>query len=405
MTLTKKRQRSSLKRKNNRTKRKRKIRRKTKNQDGGTSLKEVAFILVIFFIMVRYSIIDVLEPTTDEPILFKDINIGGLVDNITPESVGISLVPFIKYQYESFITFCENYGSFVLTTNNEHITSVKLYQNEYHSHYINKLRGFESAEYRERILKDYPSVEQKLEYKAFPQVPDTHQTHYLEDDLKTVYNPILPSLKLLTDGNIPKLMFVSGASFEVSKTDRIFNQMLSSYGDSPWHQDINIYNVADPTQIDRYIRVFIVPRGDYGFEDLNIPDFASQLGEYKPVSNKELVERGVAFGSGIMYSSKNYPRVININMKDEEYMGIVFDNNRIFHRTPNLRFTDLLKGQLNRKVYQLIFKWNHRDVYSTPKDGDSLSEVNKSAMKYVSEKVKDSKKTDEILSSLSEITL
>ena len=288
-----------------------------------------------------------IEQTMNPSLVFNEIN---PVDFITSESIGLSLVPFVKNEYDSFINFCENSGRFIVYTHSGEISSMEPYQ--YPMGLSNKIKN-------------------------------NFNSHLLEVDLRSIYNAIIPSLKLLTDGIIPKLMFITGGSIRVKLSSKFFIKFFSS-PHSLLHQDLISYNTHTLPQINKGLCVFIIPREDY----LSTYSSDKQIKGYK---HKKYF--------------KNNPQIISINMNDEEYMGIIFTN-----KTPHIKpledvtFTNFLKDLKSKFIYHIIITWNHMDTYKVPQD-DLLPEINKSAIKYIDENLARGGEYDDILSSLSELSL
>lgn len=384
----------SRKRTNNRKKVKR-TKRKRKQSGGNPQdfLKNITFTLIVFWVL--FSILlkkAVIQPTIDQALIPPDVNIGYASTLMKSETLGISLVPLSFEEYTAYTSFCEKKISLVLNLNDSQgIESYFDYYPKYYQNYVNSL-----GQERESYVDDYNnrSVEEIINTRSLvPQNIGAHTPQY-ENDLHLLYQGLLPSLKLLTNDNIPRRMYVSGAHFQVSFSLRIINQLLSTGGDSPWHQDINPGNMISPHLTNRDIRVFIIPQGQ------KPPEFASQVGEYFPKSNEELD----AFGNSGFYSKENKPRRINLKIDGNDYIAIAFNNLGVFHRTPPMELNDYFLSSPPREVYQLVFKWNDRDGYCPQSESeltDSLSDINMDALNLVDENMQDK---EEILSSLSEAT-
>ena len=104
----------------------------------------------------------------------------------------------------------------------EKITSVNYYNNPYQD------RGVDDVIYSQRYLRDNSAL---IEYRKRWMEPEIRDYSYLsEGNLNVIYNALLPSIKLLTSGNVPRKMFITGASSSVSQ---------GPLSDTNWHQDYN----------------------------------------------------------------------------------------------------------------------------------------------------------------------
>lgn len=369
---------------------------KKKKQNGGSPqefLKNVTFTLIIFWVLFTIILkmtITNLEPTIDQALIPPDVNIGYASTLMKSENLGISLVPLSIEEFTAYTSFCEKKISLVLDLNDSQgIESYFDYYPEYYQNYVNSLGQVARADYVDGY--NNRQVEEIINTRSLiPQNIGAH-THQYENDLHLLYQGLLPSLKLLTNDNIPRRMYVSGVHFQVSFSLRIINQLLSTGGDSPWHQDINPGNMISPNLTNRDIRVFIIPK------DQQPPEFAAQIGEYFPKSNEDLEQ-------GVYYAKTNKPRRINLNIDGIDYLAIAFNNLGVFHRTPPMELNDYLLSSQPREVYQIVFKWNDRDGYCPKSESElteSLSDLNQSALNLVDENMQGK---EEILSSLSEVS-
>lgn len=387
----------SRKRTNNRKKVKR-TKRKRKQSGGNPQdiLKNMTFTLIVFWVL--FSILlkrtfTNLEPTIDQSLIPPDVNIGYASSLIKAESLGISLVPLSIEEFNAFTSFCGNSNALVLNLGpvDSKIESFFEYYPKYYQDYLKSLDMMERDKYvsahNNRQLEEIINTRSLV-----PQNIGLHNPKY-ENDLQLLYQALLPSLKLITNDNIPRRMIVSGSHFQVSFSLRIMNQLLSSGGDSPWHQDVNPSNVLSPHLTNRDIRVFIIPKGQQP------PEFAAQIGEYFPKSNEGLDQ-------SVYYAKTNKPRRINLNIDGMEYIAIAFNNLGVFHRTPPMELNDILLSSPPREVYQIVFKWNDRDGYCLPSEGGyelngPLSDLNQSALVLADENIENE---EEIFSSLSEVS-
>jgi len=399
MTLTKKKNTKKTRRKrphytrNNPNKRKRTVRRKSnsrknkkrkiKNQDGGAP--PLFFMLFLFYVVYSNILSSTIRTDTGGPVDVENINVGEMVDLIPPENVGISLVPYNKHHYEVFMEFCLKTEAMVVDIDElEKITSVNYYNNPYQD------RGVDDVIYSQRYLRDNSAL---TEYRKRWMEPEIRDYSYLsEGNLNVIYNALLPGIKLLTSGNVPRKMFITGASSSVSQ---------GPLSDTNWHQDYNpgaLY--YSPQSTNRDLRVILIPQSRHGFKDTTLTMFSKKLGNIKPLSQTGL------------YSGKNAvdpllePSMINIKMDNQDdYLAIMFDNYKVFHKTPTLSINEWLNLEEDRQVYQIQIKWDDKDAYTSIEPPSILSELNKYAVKSIDERLSITDPSDEILSELSELSL
>ena len=177
MTLKKKRNTKKTRRKrshytrNNPNKRKRTIRtvrrrsntrknkkRKIKGQDGGSPLSMLILIMVLFYMIYsHYSSLGMRHDTSGKKVIIENINVGERVNLVSPESVGISLVPYNRHHYDVFMDFCSNTESLVVDLDeSERIIGVEYYNNPYH------VRNIDTVINSEQYLNDNDAL---IEYR------------------------------------------------------------------------------------------------------------------------------------------------------------------------------------------------------------------------------------------------
>ena len=357
--------------------------RKIKNQDGGAP--PLFFMLFLFYVAYSNILSSTIRTDTGGPVDVKNINVGEMVDLIPPENVGISLVPYNRHHYEVFMDFCLKKEAVVVDIDDlEKITSVNYYNNPYQD------SGVDDVIYSQRYLRDNSAL---TEYRKRWMEPEIRDYSYpFEGNLNVIFNALLPSIKLLTSGNVPRKMFITGVKASVSQ---------SPLSDTNWHQDYNpALTYYSPQSTNRDLRVILIPQSRHGFKDTTLTMFSKKLGNIKPLSQTGL------------YSGKNAvdpllePSMINIKMDNQDnYLAIIFDNYKVFHKTPTLSINEWFNLQEDRQVYQMQIKWDDKDAYSTLEHPSILSELNKFAVKSVDERLSIKNHEDDILSSLSELSI
>ena len=403
MTLNKKKNTKKTRRKrshytrNNPNKRKRTVRRrrsntrknkkrKIKNQEGGGSPLSMLILIMILFYMIysHYSSLGMRHDTSGKKVIIENINVGERVNLVSPESVGISLVPYNRHHYDVFMDFCSNTESLVVDLDeSERIIGVEYYNNPYH------VRNIDTAINSEQYLNDNDAL---IEYRKRWYEPTNRNYSYLsEGHLNVIFNALLPSVKLLTSGIIPRKCFISGSKVPVSQ-DPFFDNL--------WHQDYNpLGSHFSPQSTNKDMRVILVPQKRHGFKDTKLTMFSKKMGNIEPLSQHE-----ISLGRVLVDPSLE-PSMINIELDDQDdYLAIMFDNYKVFHRTPPVFFKEWLKMSGAREVYQIQIKWDDKDAYSSTEQPVILPELNKLAIKSIDESNIIEDRSSEILSSLSDLS-
>ena len=303
--------------------------KRKKRQRGGGHLKRISTMVLIMAIIYMYLIYK--EPQ----IQLIDV---GPDELIQPEDIGISLVPYnknVKNAINNFLNTETGYNR-VKVQLDDSLGIVDI-QSTYNP-YIDPASDDEMKRYR--IYTDYSKRKLSDEYRDNWYDKSVSRTDL--DSVETMLQYFMPPIVEMS-GQIPNDIYFAGGSIIPRRTSTSFA-----------HQDIDAQAIVGPGTIDNDYRIFLIQEtGD------------TELTEYVTKVNNQKATR---YLNDIPYFH-NELEVVNLKIENADYAAIIFDNFKIFHRTPNLDLIKYFQGLVpDRLVTQIRIQWNDYEQMDYPMD-------------------------------------
>ena len=202
---------------------------------------------------------------------------------------------------------------------------------------VNMLTGDITQTPEQALLADELSKEwrpgQLMKDKSYPE----------EGHINIMLETFMPKIISMANKGIPKNIQFSGNSITVSR---------SPFGPQNFHQDVDQQALLSPAFADNDYRIMIFDR-DKRY-DREWTQIATEIDGETP--SKYIKKR---------FPSYDHAKLIGLELgiDKSKYMALVFDNNKVFHRTPPTEFWDWVFGNIpkQRRVTQFRIAWDDNE--------------------------------------------
>ena len=196
--------------------------------------------------------------------------------------------------------------------------------------YTRDLIGYyDTREYAKQTMKDWtPSYNRQ-------------QSFIEENDINIMLEKFMPKILSMANSGIPDNIQFSGQSLIVSR---------SPFGPQNFHQDIDQLAILSSATADHEYRIMIFDRDEK--YDTSWTQIATEIDDRK-------AEKFVKTS----FARYDFAKLIDFNIDKSKYIALVFDNNKIFHRTPPTAFWDWVTNNIpdKRRVTQFRISWDDYD--------------------------------------------
>ena len=307
--------------------------KRKKRQRGGGHLKRISIMVLIMAMIYMYFL------SKEPQIQLLDV---GPDELIQPEDIGISLVPYnknVKNAINNFLNTEFGYNK-VKVQLNDSLRIVDI-QSRYNP-YIDPASSSEAIRFTKNIYTDYSKRKLSDEYRD--NWYDKSVSRIDLDSVETILQYFMPPIVEMS-GQIPNDIYLGGFS-NTPRRSLIIQQDV--------HQDIDAQAIAGPGSMDNDYRIFLIQEtGD------------TELTEFVTKVNNQKATRYLNY---IPYFH-NELEVVNLKIENADYAAIIFDNFKIFHRTPNLDLIKYFQGLVpNRLATQIRIQWNDYEQMDDPID-------------------------------------
>jgi hypothetical protein len=170
---------------------------------------------------------------------------------------------------------------------------------------------------------------------------DLQQSYIDENDINVMLKIFMPKILSMAGTDIPNNIEFSGNSLIVSR---------SPFGPQNFHQDIDELAILSSSTADHEYRIMLFDRDER--YDTSWTHIAIDIDDTK--ANK-FVKRNIR--------KYDFAKLIDFDINKSKYIALIFDNNKVFHRTPPTVFWDWVIGNIpeKRRVTQFRISWDDYD--------------------------------------------
>ena len=189
--------------------------------------------------------------------------------------------------------------------------------------------------------------------------PDENlQQSYIEtNDINIMLEKFMPKILSMANTGIPDNIQFSGGSLIVSR---------SPFGPQNFHQDIDQLALFSSATADHEYRIMIFDRDEK--YDTSWTQIATEIDDRK-------AEKFVKTS----FARYDFAKLIGFNIDKSKYIALIFDNNKVFHRTPPTKFWDWITNNIpeSRRVTQFRISWDDYDQinYEDEYDEERFQEI------------------------------
>ena len=351
--LSKRKKRISKKERFKRSKSTRKRRRRRRrNQRGGGKINITAILIVFFAVITYLTGISDHGKTIDD---YITINEDGLPQ---AEQLGVGLVKYDSRIYTILDKMLsigaqsdkekrdEALPSYTLELNDDLqiYTAQPLFKASPSREQLqNRISALLS---RDRETDDTRELAKQMNHYWLPQ-SDLRQSFPDEGDINIMLETFMPTILRMANTPIgwsPTKIEFSGTSQRISR---------SPLGPQIFHQDEDSLALRNAAYADHEYRIMLFDR-DEGFD----PEWTHFATEIDGKSPEQFVRTS--------FPNYDFARLIDFDVKKSEYIGLIFDNKKVFHRTPPTTAYDWIMGNIprQRRVVQFLIYWDNYDQLS-----------------------------------------
>jgi len=307
--------------------------KKRRKQRGGGYMKRISIMVMMMAMIYMYLI------SKEPQIQLIDVGPDKL---IKPKDIGLSLVPYnknVKNAINNFLNTETGYNR-VKVQLDDSLRIVDI-QNKLNP-YIDRSSDADTRAFR--VNTDYSKRQLSDEYRDNWYDKSISQTQ--SDSIETILQYFMPPIVEMS-GQIPKDIYLGGSSAEPRRT---------WITQSNVHQDIDVFAIVGPTTMDHDYRIMLIQ--DTG--DTELTEFVTKVNNQK----------ATRYLNDIPFFH-NELEVVNLKIENADYAAIIFDNFKIFHRTPNIDLVEYFQGLVpDRYVTQIRIQWNDKDQMDYPTDDE-----------------------------------
>jgi hypothetical protein len=321
--------------------------RKKRNQRGGNCNNCLMITLMVFIALIHLSGIFDYGKTIDDYIKIGEDELD------IAEQLGVGLIEYdsridkiLDGMVETGSRTIDEAMSFNLKLNdnlqiddiNPHLTDIQVSMDLRDRH--NKFGQ------RSYTTKDstgfYDTREEAKQFNRDWRPPkDLQQSFVEEGDINVMLEKFMPKILSMANSGIPDNIQFSGASSVVSR---------SPTGPQNFHQDIDSYALLSSATADHEYRIMIFDRDEK--YDTSWTDISTEIDGRK--ADKYVKTN---------FARYDYAKLIDFDLDKSKYIALVFDNTKVFHRTPPTSFWNWVTNNIpeKRRVTQFRISWDDYD--------------------------------------------
>ena len=188
---------------------------------------------------------------------------------------------------------------------------------------------YDTREYAKQYNKDW----------RVKQIKDTSYIH--EGDINIMLETFMPKILSMANTGIPDNIEFSGSSISVSR---------GPFGPQKFHQDIDQDALFGSATADHEYRIMIFDRDET--YDTSWTQIATEIDDRK-------AEKYVKTS----FAKYDFAKLIDFDIDKSKYIALIFDNNKVFHRTPPTKYWDWVTNNIpsKRRVTQFRISWDDYD--------------------------------------------
>ena len=274
------------------------------------------------------------------------------------QEIGLQLLRYDQSVADAYERVNQFHKFMTPYTRNKNLLSYELSLNSNNT--LHDLDSYTPSEFLYSIPSD--SLEQQLyENRLLVQSmkqdwrPDSNKLSDISlsivDDMNLLLATFMPPIQTMSR-QTPSMVYFSGGTVD---------EVVRYLATDSFHQDTDRFSVLGPYTTDHDYRIMIFEQD---------PEFDQEWTQFSPEID------GIRASKYIKHSftSYNYAKVIQFDIYEADYMAIIFDNNRIFHRTPPISFYQWLTNTLpsTRRIKQLRIAWDDRDQIDYSRDIEEI---------------------------------
>ncbi len=324
-------------------------------QRGGNCRDCIILILMVFIALIYISGIFDYGKTIDDYIKITEQNLDIAKD------LGISLVEYDTNVDRILNDMLQNVDSKSLDKGMSY--NLQLNDN-LQIHYINPYlkdaqmrteRNFNQFGNYDLTTRDltgfYGSREYVKQYNKDWRIKLNKDTSYIhEADINTMLLTFMPKILSMANKGIPNNIEFSGSSLSVSR---------SPFGPQNFHQDIDQFTLFSSATADNEYRIMIFDRDER--YDTSWTQIATEIDTRK-------AEKYVKTS----FAKYDLAKLIDFDINKSKYIALIFDNNKVFHRTPPTQFWNWITNNMpsKRRVTQFRISWDDYDQINQEEEYD-----------------------------------
>jgi hypothetical protein len=218
---------------------------------------------------------------------------------------------------------------------------------------------FGNFNFARRDYTGYYDTREKVKQinRDWRQPKDLQQSFIEEEDINVMLEKFMPKILSMANSGIPDNIEFSGNSFVVSR---------SPVGPQNFHQDIDQQAFLSSATADHEYRIIVFDRDEK--YDTSWTDISTEI------DGRE-AEKYVKTN----FARYDFAKLIDFNIDKSKYIALVFDNNKVFHRTPPTTFWNWVSGNIpeQRRVTQFRISWDDYDQlnYEDEYDEERFQEI------------------------------
>lgn len=204
----------------------------------------------------------------------------------------------------------------------------------------------------------YDSRQFAKEYNRDWRIKQYRDQSYIEEqNINTMLETFMPKILSMANSGIPDNIQFSAISLSVSR---------SPFGPQNFHQDIDQAALTSSATADHEYRIMLFDRDER--YDTSWTQIATEIDDRK-------AEKYVKTS----FARYDFAKLIDFDINKSKYIALIFDNTKVFHRTPPTAFFDWLTNNIpdKRRVTQFRIAWDDYDQlnYDDEYDEDIFQEI------------------------------
>jgi hypothetical protein len=228
-----------------------------------------------------------------------------------------------------------------------------------------RFRLFGDYDLKTRDLTGYYDSRQfAKEYNRDWRIKQHRDQSYIEEqDINTMLETFMPKILSMSNSGIPDNIQFSALSLSVSR---------SPFGPQNFHQDIDQITLTSSATADHEYRIMLFDRDER--YDTSWTQIATEIDDRR-------AEKYVKTS----FARYDFAKLIDFDINKSKYIALIFDNTKVFHRTPPTAFFDWLTNNIpdKRRVTQFRIAWDDYDQVNYEGEGRFQEIMNGGGYKIV----------------------